>query len=51
MKNAGYEPVPSYNPYWDKHGVTFADPDDYRVVLQNDTWTDATAASQNIKYK
>lgn len=36
MKNAGYEPVPSYNPYWDKHGVTFADPDDYRIVLQNE---------------
>lgn len=25
--------VPSNNPYWDAHGVTFADPDGYRVVL------------------
>ena len=38
MKNAGYEPVPSYNPYWDKQGLTFADPDGYRVVIQNDVW-------------
>lgn len=38
MKNAGYESVPSYNPYWDKNGLTFADPDGYRVVLQNDDW-------------
>ena len=38
MKNAGYEPVQSYNPYWDKNGLTFADPDGYRVVIQNDVW-------------
>jgi catechol 2,3-dioxygenase-like lactoylglutathione lyase family enzyme len=31
----GYEPVRAYNPYWDRHGKTFADPDGYRVVLQN----------------
>lgn len=36
IKNAGYEPVPAYNPYWDRNGLTFADPDGYRVVLQND---------------
>lgn len=38
MKNAGYQPVPSYNPYWDENGLTFADPDGYRVVIQNETW-------------
>ena len=38
MKNAGYESVQSYNPYWDRNGLTFADPDGYRVVLQNDNW-------------
>lgn len=38
LKKAGYEPVPSYNPYWDKNGLAFADPDGYRVVLQNDAW-------------
>lgn len=38
MKATGYEPVKSYNPYWDKSGVTFEDPDGYRVVLQNASW-------------
>jgi GNAT superfamily N-acetyltransferase len=35
MRAAGYEPVPSFNPYWDRQGRTFEDPDGYRVVLQN----------------
>jgi hypothetical protein len=39
MKAIGYEPVKSYNPYWDKNGVTFEDPDGYRVVLQNADWS------------
>jgi catechol 2,3-dioxygenase-like lactoylglutathione lyase family enzyme len=34
----GYQPVPAFNPYWDRHGKTFADPDGYRVVLQNAAW-------------
>jgi catechol 2,3-dioxygenase-like lactoylglutathione lyase family enzyme len=38
MKAGGYEPVKSYNPYWDRNGVTFEDPDGYRVVLQNASW-------------
>jgi len=38
MKAIGYEPVMSYNPYWDRSGVTFEDPDGYRIVLQNATW-------------
>lgn len=39
MRDAGFEPVPSFNPYWDIEGVTFEDPDGYRVVLQNAGWT------------
>ena len=39
MREAGYEPVPSANPYWDLHGVTFEDPDGYRVVLEKSPWT------------
>jgi catechol 2,3-dioxygenase-like lactoylglutathione lyase family enzyme len=39
MKEAGYEAVPSYNPYWDRNGATFEDPDGYRVVLENAEWT------------
>jgi catechol 2,3-dioxygenase-like lactoylglutathione lyase family enzyme len=35
---AGYASVPSFNPYWDRSGRTFEDPDGYRVVLQNAAW-------------
>lgn len=28
----------SENPYWDRQGKTFEDPDGYRVVLQNTAW-------------
>jgi catechol 2,3-dioxygenase-like lactoylglutathione lyase family enzyme len=38
MRAAGYEPVSSFNPYWDRSGRTFEDPDGYRVVLQNASW-------------
>jgi catechol 2,3-dioxygenase-like lactoylglutathione lyase family enzyme len=38
MTREGYEPVPSFNPYWDRAGRTFEDPDGYRVVLQNASW-------------
>lgn len=40
MAAAGYHPVPSYNPYWDRAGRTFEDPDGYRVVLQNAEWSE-----------
>ncbi len=39
MAASGYEPVASYNPYWDLNGRTFEDPDGYRVVLQNAEWS------------
>lgn len=38
MKAAGFEPVASFNPYWDRDGATFEDPDGYRVVLQRAAW-------------
>jgi hypothetical protein len=34
----GYEPVPAFNPYWDRQGITFEDPDGYRVVFFNGSW-------------
>lgn len=34
----GCAPVPAYNPYWDAHGVTYADPDGYRVVVHRGGW-------------
>jgi len=38
LERAGHKAVKSFNPYWDKKGRTFADPDGYRVVLQNAAW-------------
>ena len=38
LENAGHKPVKPFNPYWDKKGRTFEDPDGYRVVLQNAGW-------------
>lgn len=35
MLAAGYTAVPASNPYWDRNGLTFQDPDGYRVVLEN----------------
>ncbi len=35
---AGFSQVPSFNPYWDRQGRSFADPDGYRLVLQNAAW-------------
>jgi catechol 2,3-dioxygenase-like lactoylglutathione lyase family enzyme len=39
MRSCGYEPVESFNPYWDRQGKTFEDADGYRVVLQNAEWS------------
>ena len=38
MLRLGYEPVKSYNPYWDVRGKTFEDADGYRVVLHAAAW-------------
>lgn len=38
LQRAGHQPVKASNPYWDKRGRTFEDPDGYRVVLQNESW-------------
>jgi catechol 2,3-dioxygenase-like lactoylglutathione lyase family enzyme len=38
LRAAGITPVPAENPYWDRSGKTFEDPDGYRVVLQNTSW-------------
>jgi catechol 2,3-dioxygenase-like lactoylglutathione lyase family enzyme len=37
-RRIGGEPVPAANPYWDEHGLTFADPDGFRVVLAAESW-------------
>ena len=33
MEGAGYAAVASFNPYWDRCGRAYEDPDGYRVVL------------------
>jgi catechol 2,3-dioxygenase-like lactoylglutathione lyase family enzyme len=38
MRKAGFIEVASFNPYWDRLGKTFEDPDGYRVVLQRAKW-------------
>lgn len=38
MCDEGFMPVRSFNPYWDREGMTFEDPDGYRIVLQNSPW-------------
>ena len=32
------DPVPPANPYWGEHGLTFEDPDGFRVVLVPERW-------------
>jgi len=27
QRDAGFDPIPAFNPYWDRDGVTFEDPD------------------------
>lgn len=39
LEGAGHKAVKAFNPYWDKKGKSFEDPDGYRVVLQNAAWT------------
>jgi len=39
LEQLGYPPVQAFNPYWEIQGKTFEDPDGYRVVLQNASWT------------
>jgi len=34
----GVDPVPPANPYWAEHGLTFQDPDGFRVVLVPERW-------------
>ena len=35
---AGGRTVPAHNPYWDRYGVTIADPVGHRVVLVAGSW-------------
>ena len=39
MREAGFDPVLAFNPYWHVRGATFEDPDGYRIVIERATWT------------
>lgn len=34
----GIDPIPPANPYWAERGLTFPDPDGFRVVLVPERW-------------
>ena len=38
LLSRGHSARPAANPYWDQNGLTFEDPDGYRIVLQNTAW-------------
>lgn len=38
MLTGGGRVVPARNPYWDRWGITIADPDGYRLVLSHRIW-------------
>lgn len=44
MASAGYTAVVSFNPYWDRQGRTYEDPDGYRVVFQRGSWPEGNKA-------
>lgn len=41
MDRAGFRTVASHNPYWDRRGRTFEDPEGRRVVLVHGSWPPA----------
>ena len=44
MLNAGFKRISSLNPYWERDGRTFEDPDGYRVVIQCAGWINVSEA-------
>jgi len=38
VSRVGLDPVAPANPYWAEHGLTFEDPDGFRVVLVPERW-------------
>jgi catechol 2,3-dioxygenase-like lactoylglutathione lyase family enzyme len=38
VETAGHQPVRSFNPYWDRQGRTYEDPDGYRIVIWHGAW-------------
>jgi hypothetical protein len=38
LEKLGIKSVAAHNPYWDRKGRTYSDPDGYRIVIQNSSW-------------
>jgi hypothetical protein len=38
LVGAGGRIVAARNPYWERRGITIADPDGYRLVLSHRSW-------------
>ena len=38
LESSGFKKVKSSNPYWEKSGSTFEDPEGYRLVINNEKW-------------
>lgn len=49
MRAHDYRPVRSFNPYWDRHGVTYEDADGYRVVLVNGTFPPSVPSNERTR--
>lgn len=39
LEQNNYKPVEAKNPYWDKWGSTYLDPDGYGIVISFKTWS------------
>ena len=48
LANLGHPTVTSHNPYWDRNGRTYEDPDGYRVVLCHGAWENRPRGSSRI---
>jgi catechol 2,3-dioxygenase-like lactoylglutathione lyase family enzyme len=42
------DPVAPANPYWAEHGVTYEDPDGFRVVLVPEPWTTSSTTLKGV---
>jgi catechol 2,3-dioxygenase-like lactoylglutathione lyase family enzyme len=50
LQAAGFVPVASFHPWWERHGRSFADGDGYRVVLQQGAWRSVDDAQPVVDY-
>lgn len=49
MRVHGFQQASSFNPYWDRYGVTFEDPEGYRTVIVQGAYPLLAARSQQVQ--